>query len=776
MIRELIDAFKATRRPPTEADTRYVAATVRTSETIEGKVNTLNPRDYGRVGRAVTGSIWNAATIIAREASAGEIKLYRKANGSGRRVSKSAAAFLRGEGAVRPAAKAMTYANQAEDIEEVEDHPALDLLRDPDPSTTSADFFAALYWFREVAGAAYIWTGGDKPTGLFLLLPQFTRVILDDQQGVVGYHYGRSETDTIKVPTSQVIASRWMPDPFNPYLGVSWVDSIKGYGDMEDAAIASEIHRWRNSAQPGMIVRVNGYQPDQMAQLAEAMKRKGGPFEAGKVTIINGEDIEIVQPNSKPHELNYERGIIQCESAIYRAAGVPEPIWKMNDAIQSNAAHGSKVWMQQIYARQKAVASDLTEWLLPMFGVESGEMWFAYPNPVVEDVASKAAMVLAGFQAGVARVNEWRAVVGLDPVDDADNTLGPVRVAPVMGFPSPAPAAAPADDEEEDDDEGGEDQQDSEAVVPDGDATAGDGNRDSRKGHRSGNRPQAGRHDAIAAGTRNAAKSGGEVAKPELVGRWEWSGKCGCGGHGTARKAEPTDESIEGRIYRAVREWAADALRRGINAIGPDGAFDISALSSAELEGLLRSSISEAFRAGAVEMVAKYSPGTAPLTSSVAQEYVKQYGFDLVKGVTETMANQMRTAIDAGIEQGKTIGEIQADLTANVPDVSANRAEVIARTETARAYQHGSLKQAEELGFDSKTWDLSGNPCGLCEGAAAAVAGKQVPIGEPFFRAGDTIAGTDGKTYTVGLPVMTASDIHPQCGCATIELVTEEGE
>jgi hypothetical protein len=774
MIRELIDAFKATRRPPTEADTRYVAATVRISETIEGKVNTLNPRDYGRVGRAVTGSIWNAATIIAREAAAGEIRLYRKATGSGRRVSKSAASFLRGEGSVRPAAKAMTYANEAEDIEEVTDHPALSLLRDPDPSTTSADFFTALYWFREVAGAAYIWTGGETPTGLFLLLPQFTRVLLDDKQGVTGYHYGRNETNTAMLPTSQVVASRWMPDPFNPYLGVSWVDSIKGYGDMEDAAIASEIHRWRNSAQPGMVVRVNNYLPDQMAQLAEAMKRKGGPFEAGKVTIINGsaEDIEIIQPNSKPHELNYERGIIQCEAAIYRAAGVPEPIWKMNDAIQSNAAHGSKVWMQQIYARQKAVASDLTEWLLPMFGVEPGKMWFAYPNPVVEDVASKATMLLAGFQAGVARVNEWRAVVGLDPVDDEDNTLGPVRVAPVMGFPP----MAPKDDEEEADDEDGEDQQDAEETVPDGDSAGGTGDGDSRKGHRSGKRPEAGGTHAIAAGTRNAGGPVGKGGQPELIGRWEWSGKCGCAKHGTARKADPTDESIEARIYRAVREWASDALRRGINAIGPDGSFDISALSSAELEGLLRSSISEAFRAGAVEMVAKYEPGAAPLSSSVAQEYVKQYGFDLVKGVTDTMANQMRTAIDAGLEQGKTIAEIQADLTANVPDVSANRAEVIARTETARAYQHGSLKQAEELGFDSKTWDLSGNPCGLCEGAAAAMAGKKTPIGEPFFKAGETIVGTDGRTYTVGLPVMTASDIHPQCGCATIEMVTEEGE
>jgi hypothetical protein len=754
MIRELIDAFKATRRPPTEADNRYVAATVRVSETIEGKVNTLNPRDYGRVGRAVTGSIWNAATIIAREAAAGEIKLYRPANGTGRRVSKSAASFLRGDGGtIRPAAKAMTYANEAEDIEEVTDHPALSLLRDPDPSTTSADFFTALYWFREVAGAAYIWTGGETPTGLFLLLPQFTRVILDDKQGVTGYHYGRNDTNTATLPTSQVVASRWMPDPFNPYLGVSWVDSIKGYGDMEDAAIASEIHRWRNSAQPGSIVRVNNYTPDQMAQLAEAMKRKGGPFEAGKVTIINGsaEDIEIIQPNSKPHELNYERGIIQCEAAIYRAAGVPEPIWKMNDAIQSNAAHGSKVWMQQIYARQKAVASDLTEWLLPMFGVEPGEMWFAYPNPVVEDVASKATLLLAGFQAGVARVNEWRAVVGLDPVDDEDNTLGraPVAVPNLFGAMSNG-QGKPA-------------------------AEAETGSGEDRGGRREGGSPGSGGDgEPEDAGDESGGKGGGNASRlgrkagaVELihVPRWGALG-CGCG---CAKKAGPVDE-IEANVFRAVQEWATDALTRGIAGIGADGSFDISKLASAELEGVLRASITAAFNQGAVSFIETNGIDAEPLTSQAARDYVEGYTFELVKGVTETMADQMRTVISAGLEKGQTINEIQQELTDRVPDVSLARAETIARTETARAAQNGSLTQAEELGFEAKTWSLSGNPCGLCEGAAAALGGKQVPIGEPFFRAGDTIAGTDGKMYTMARDVRAACELHPNCSCSSIEI------
>ena len=463
----IIAAWKASRRPPGEADTRYTAATVRASDTVDGRYSTLNPRDFGRVARAVTGSIWNAATIVSRAAAAGQIKLYRPVKGGskrGKRVGKHAADFLRGCGEIKPHAKAMAYASNAADIEEVLDHPALELLHNPDPTTTSADFFLSLYWFREVAGSAFVWTGGDSPKGLYLLLPQHTRPLIDKRLGLTGYHTGRSDSDTLVLPMEQVVVSRWMVDPFNPYLGISWVDSVAAYSDMENAAITSEVHRWRNSAQPGMIVKAPGsYSPDQMVQLSEAFNRKGGAFNAGRVTLIR-EGVEIVQPNSKPHELNYEKGLVQCESAIYRHAGVPDPIWKMNDAIQSNAAQGSIQWKGEVYNRQKAVASDLTEWLLPMFGVQPGEMWFAYENPVQEDVTAAANRMLGAFTAGCVTVNEVRAVLGLDPVDDSSNTMG--RPAPM--FPT-----APMQEEEDDEDES-EDQQ-----TPTGgdnpDAPAGDG-------------------------------------------------------------------------------------------------------------------------------------------------------------------------------------------------------------------------------------------------------------------------------------------------------------
>jgi hypothetical protein len=117
---------------------------------------------------------------------------------------------------------------------------------------------------------------------------------------------------------------------------------------------------------------------------------------------------------------------------------------------------------------------------------------------------------------------------------------------------------------------------------------------------------------------------------------------------------------------------------------------------------------------------------------------------------------------------------IKQGVSVEVPRISENRAEVIARTETARAYAHGSMKQAEELGFDKKYWSLGGNPCGLCQAAAAKYGQTNpIPIGQPYFMPGETIVGTDGKTYTFKMRIMAPSDVHPNCVCVNIEEMSE---
>lgn len=758
LIDNIKRAFGSSR--PAEHDTSYVAASIRLSDEVSSSTRvTINAIDYARVSRAITGSIYNAAMIMAMECASQPIKLYRVAGasktGKARKIGRKTSKFLRGKGMIRPSAKAVSLAGE-EEIEEVYEHPVLDLLADPDPVTTSSDFFTLLYWYREVAGKCFIWMGEKikgRPSGLYILHPQYTVPQLSSTEYITGYKYGRETTRPVEYAVEDVIYSRYAPDPFRPWDAMSWLSSVELYGDMENAALVSEIARWKNGGLPGTILKVPQSWTDTQCKQAEAaIKANGGPLKSGRALVLK--DAELIQSQSKPHEMGYIAGLEQAEKAIYRAAGIPEAMWKLNDANLASAKTASPQFLRSAYGRMKRVAEDFTEYLLPMYG-ETG-MWFGYENPVTEDAESDSALLDRGWNSGYVYLNEARAALDLDPVEEEQDTLG--KATPVANNPFGGVFNANQPKSEVQTGGGGDNGQPGDGGAPDT-GTAGntadvanDPNGQG-KGSAPGARYKAGRVELIA------------------VPRWGALDGCGCG---KAHKAGPADD-VEQSMFRAVQAWAEDALKRGIAGIQPDGTFNLSAMASNELQALLNQAITAAFEQGAVSMIAEAGVDTEPLTSQAARDYIQSYQFDLVSGITETMADQMRTTIDAGLEQGKTINQIQQELVDKVPEVSMARAETIARTETARASQNGALEQAKELGFEGKQWLLSGNPCGLCEGAAAALAGTTTPINEPFFAAGTTIAGTDGKVYTLARPVMAACELHPNCNCThtTVQEVAE---
>jgi hypothetical protein len=261
--------------------------------------------------------------------------------------------------------------------------------------------------------------------------------------------------------------------------------------------------------------------------------------------------------------------------------------------------------------------------------------------------------------------------------------------------------------------------------------------------------------------------------EPKSVERWEWNGPaCGC-----VTKAElpRTDDEVGNAIRDAIRVWVETQLAETVRNLGPDMVVRVDDLSRQQLADALKVGVEAAFNTGARNTLESMRlTDIQPLQSDAARQYVERYNFNLVRGVTDTMRNQLQTEISRGIEAGETRNEIQQRLLDRVDEMSLTRSRVIANTETPRAVQHGALQQSVEVGIRGKSWNISGNPCGLCQGADNALRGKVTPAGEPFFRAGEVINGTDGVTYTMTMDVMVAADIHPQCRCGTTRI--DEGE
>jgi uncharacterized protein with gpF-like domain len=119
----------------------------------------------------------------------------------------------------------------------------------------------------------------------------------------------------------------------------------------------------------------------------------------------------------------------------------------------------------------------------------------------------------------------------------------------------------------------------------------------------------------------------------------------------------------------------------------------------------------------------------------IAAAYVKEHANDKVDDITNTTLDLARQAVAAGIEAEKTPGQIALLIRATVgEDVGSYRAKMIARTETAGAYNSATHDTAEEMqastGPLNKVWVAASDD--RVRETHADVDGTSIPMDEDF--------------------------------------------
>lgn len=143
--------------------------------------------------------------------------------------------------------------------------------------------------------------------------------------------------------------------------------------------------------------------------------------------------------------------------------------------------------------------------------------------------------------------------------------------------------------------------------------------------------------------------------------------------------------------------------------------------------------------------------GAFNLENETVQRILKELA-KRVKDIDETTEETIQMVIGRQAAEGWTIERVRDELLDRAVTESRTRAELIARTETADAYERGSHLYYKESGQVSGTeWLLGPNPCPICEG----LSGKIVPLGEEFA------------------PGILHAPAHPACVCATAPILRD---
>lgn len=614
--------------------------------------------------------------------------------------------------------KTAQLAEMAGELEEVMEHPALDVLRKPNQWQLGSELFHRHFYSMELTGNRFwhivVPRGGPERIELYPMAPQWTRVVPDENDLVGGYVYGRNGVTEAMFQTDEVLHQRFYPSEVNPYYGVGPMAAVIGEADLDAAQLRSELALWNNHARPDWVLPLDPEMAwvDAAAIEARLESKFRGPANRGRFLVTTSGEPKPLQWS--PREMEYILGLQNIERRILAAFGVPESEVRLNDANLASSTTGNIQYMRQtVKPRCVLLQEYLTEFLLPFFGVAPGEMMFVYDEIVPQDKAATALWVSSLKNARIITPNEARSEIGFDPMEGMDEVDEP----PTLGSFG-----------------GGE-----------------------------------GKPDADAEDEETGEKQEKSANKPPLA--------CSCGDGGCAEVRAATPPSVARKdiafsvetAFALFGDRAIDTILRVFNRFLPDLVMRQNEVSEEEFVKAMDAAI-DSFSfpvmqfgyTGAVQeartlprLPSSVQVGLGVIPESAIQA-LRERNLRIAGDVTGTTSERIKVKLEDALREGYTRPEAARVVMDAMGTENAVRADLIAQTEISRAHAHGKITTWRQMGVERAEWVLSVNPCPLCQAAKPVFDAKNASVGIISERI------LNGGYATAADP---APPQHPNCQC-----------
>jgi HK97 family phage portal protein len=417
-----------------------------------GKVPDVNQE---ALVRKYWGWTYSCVNVTATRLASTPLKLYasrgkgesKVGNFSAKAVGKEKTQWLRSR-----IGKSIDHVAGAEDFEELEEHPLLDLLQNVNDQENGFEMKELTSTMLDLTGNAYWMLEKDKlsvPSKLFVLRSQWVRIIPDRDKFVSGYWYGYNNMfgsdQRLELPPDAVIHFKY-PNPLDPWYGMGPVQAAAYSIESAELREKFTLATMSNMARPDLIVKYleGELDPTQRAQVEREWNATfRGAKNAGKIKVTDFR-YEIDKVGWNPSELDFNRGEDWILKKI--CAAFPVPLGLIDSSYISRAPRsgmeGSDLFMAQFNTlpRCTRIEEKLNEQLCPMY---DERLFVAFDNPVPKDRVlqnSEDAQRLNTFQV---TINEIRKRNGEDPVEWGDVPLAPMGIAP-LGSAQTMPAEAGA--------------------------------------------------------------------------------------------------------------------------------------------------------------------------------------------------------------------------------------------------------------------------------------------------------------------------------------------
>ncbi len=267
---------------------------------------------------------------------------------------------------------------------QIEDHPLLRLLKNPNHTRSGREFIEAVISFRQIAGNSYIVAvgpDGQAPKELYSLRPDRVQIIAGHNGMAAGYLYkiGNKEIRYMIDPVSGKSSILHLKNfhPLDDYYGMSSIEAAAYSIDQHNQAGMWNQSLLQNGAKPsGALVVKSDEQnggrlsDEQFNRIKSQMDEQySGASNAGRPLLLEG-GLDWKEMSLSPKDMDFIESKHSSARDIALAFGVPPQLLGIpGDNTYSNMIEARlALWEQTVLPILDSLATSFNNWLTPQFG------------------------------------------------------------------------------------------------------------------------------------------------------------------------------------------------------------------------------------------------------------------------------------------------------------------------------------------------------------------------------------------------------------------------
>lgn len=315
----------------------------------------------------------------------------------------------------------------------IPDHPIIKLLEYANEFQTGQEIIELHQLHADLAGRVFWYIPKNKlgvPGEIWLLPPDRVKIVPSEKDFIKGY--------TLIVGSEKIAFTKdeiiWfpMPDPLNPYGGISYAQAAAVELDSEDYAGRWNRNFFYNSARVDAVLEYEDKLSDpEFERLREQwLSKYGGLSKAHKIAILEG-GVKYKQIQMTQKDMDFPQLRKQTRENLLFTFGMPLSVMGISENVnRANAEAGDYLFARWIVKPALTrIRNKLNEQLIPRYKA-GAKIELDFDEVVPETIEQKRTSAESGIKAGYLTINESRELMGWDAIPKGDQLLLPMNLFP----------------------------------------------------------------------------------------------------------------------------------------------------------------------------------------------------------------------------------------------------------------------------------------------------------------------------------------------------------